>query len=500
MKTRTTKRRRPVLESLEGRALMTAGALDTTFGGTGMMTTSGLSYAQGVVVQPDLKTVEVGATSNHLNLMVARYNTDGSLDTTFGTGGEVTLTTNSAYLGTSIRQFSVALQSDGKIVVAGDTLVTYGYVTTKKTKTPIQRDDILVARLNPNGSLDTTFNGTGEATLDLTQGSISASGVAILSNGQIVVVGGSNGIEGAGNGFLAARFNANGTLDTTFGPNGQGYVSRSSGIAASMTLDSSGDILIGGEDINTSIGSYVGAVVRYTPAGLPDASFGNGGETLLTPPYPTNDSGRVTGIGVQSTGKVVVSGNYGKTPSGAVYAGVARLNTSGSLDTMFGSGGYFLDPNLYQPYGLTVQPDDKILVAAQTGPGLSNPDNAFVLDRVFSDGQSTDPAFGNAGMAVATFTGYTGVNPMAVVVGPDGKITVAGKVASFLGTARFLNDITTSIPLATATATSSPTAAMATSVLAPANAPTGAALAPLVLDSHDLWDAFHPLTKLRVAP
>ncbi|MFI5460433.1 MAG: hypothetical protein ACHRXM_33875 [Isosphaerales bacterium] len=488
-------RHRPNLEPLEGRALMTAGALDPTFNGTGTVLTAINSASGGghmaVAIQYDsanyLKTVVVATTTiaqrhgSESVYAVARYNPNGTLDSTFGSGGEVDIPVTAGSTAPVVQA-----QGDGKIVIAGGTEVTYGV-----GKHAVTRQDLLVLRLNPNGSLDTTFNGSGEAILDIpAKGNIAACGLAILSTRQIVV-GGSTMNQ---TGFLAARWNANGTIDTTFGPNGQGYVTTSTGQALlldanEMALDGSGNILLVGGD--TAAGIQYPAVVRFTAAGFPDATFGNNGEVLLNPPSPSETW--AFGVGVQSTGQIVVCANF-DNPVG----GVCRLNANGTLDTTFGSGGYFILPTDAVALALTVQPDDKILLAGGTPAGGTK---AFTVDRVLADGSSLDTAFGSGGEAAATFSNY-GAGALAIALGPDGKITVTGEVSvspslGEPGMARFLNDITTNTAMTTANTTASPTAAMAASPVAPANGPSSLALAPLVLDSPDLVDALHLLSKRR---
>ncbi|MCA1685107.1 MAG: hypothetical protein LC745_03815, partial [Planctomycetia bacterium] len=320
---------------------------------------------------------------------------------------------------------AVALQPDGRIVVAGDTQV----VVSKTRRSTTTRQDLLVARLNPNGTLDTTFNGTGQVKLDLPQGSIYARGVAVQADGKIVVGGGTGVDNTAGLGFLAARFNADGSLDHSFGPNGQGYVVRATGHADTMTVDPAGDILIGGNDVVPSAPSTNRpAVVRYTPAGLPDPTFGTNGEVLINAPSSTGGL-EVEGIGLQPDGHVVVSGLFGQ--SSYNYAGVARLDADGSLDTTFATNGFFLDSTMFHAYGLAVEGDGSILIAGQGAAGLNQ--GSFVVDRVLAGGQSTDPTFGNGGQALAPFAGQTFARPQAVVIGPDGKITVAGAVNYYSG-------------------------------------------------------------------
>jgi uncharacterized delta-60 repeat protein len=484
--------------------LLTAGALDTTFGGTGEITTTvatfndagGDNHAYGVAIQPDLKTLVAGHISETVNGVnthcnaVVRYNADGSLDTTFGSGGIVKLPGvaggGSLALGTNGPQ--VQLQANGQIVVAGTVVITQGKGHHQTSTT-----ELTVYRLNPNGSLDTTFNGIGQATLGYIAGSVAEeSGLTIQGDGKIVVA--DTGVYSTTSGWsslLVARLNADGTRDTTFGPNGQGYVDTalSSGAAPnsdSVTLDGSGNILVGGANYNPSLGALSPVVVRYTPAGLPDPTFGTNGEVFLDPPIQPYLTGEpVEGIGLQSNGQIIVSGNFGMAGGGDEVGGVARLNTDGSLDTSFGSGGYFIDSNLWNPRSAAIQPDDKILVDG--APVAQTPD-AFVIDRITATGRS-DTAFGTGGQTRVSFSGTTWAEPWAIAIGPDGKITACGGTSYPSGPDRFavvrlLNDITSNTPTA-----ASPASASATSASVP--------IILLALDGPGFWDTTHPLTKHR---
>ena len=198
----------------------------------------------------------------------------------------------------------------------------------------------------------------------------------------------------------------------------------------------------------------------------------------------------------------MVCGNF-SSPTG----GVGRLNTNGTLDTTFGSGGYFILPTgIGTALALTVQPDDKILIDGGTPAPPPGGTNGFAVDRALADGSSLDSTFGTGGQATATFTNSEAAAAWASALGPDGKITVAGAVrvspSQFdYGIARFTNDISSNTPLTTATfSPTTATTALApptASISASANGPSSLALAPLVLDSPDLWDALHPLTKHR---
>src|SRR5262249_53999482 len=149
------------------------------------------------------------------------------------------------------------------------------------------------------------------------KGDVRPYGVMVRPTDGKIVVGGSATSQG---GMLAARLNPDGTLDTTFGPNGQGWVATASGSAGCMGTDASGDILLGGKDTSNN----VPAIVRLTPGGLPDASFGIGGEKVIAVPGTPNSP--AWGIGVQSTGKIVFSSMVTPAGSSYGYAFLGRLN------------------------------------------------------------------------------------------------------------------------------------------------------------------------------
>ena len=194
---------------------------------------------------------------------VARYNTDGSFDTTFGTGGTFTL-----QIGTgSTWSTAIAVQSDGKIVLAGD-------VRSSPTDTKA-----CAFRLNSNGTLDTTFNGTGLQALSFSGNSASFSGVTIQGDGKIVLVGDTNTLA-APNTFISAlaRLNTDGTLDTSFG--GTGWVTNASGASYSelsaVVIDGNGKLVVSGK-FGTAFNALHFGLARYNSDGSIDTTFGSGG-------------------------------------------------------------------------------------------------------------------------------------------------------------------------------------------------------------------------------
>jgi uncharacterized delta-60 repeat protein len=424
-------RSRPQIESLEGRTLLTAGVLDTSFGGTGLVTTQ-LAFntkSQGLVVQPDLKTVVVGleAPSNTTgvfphSLVLFRYNVDGSLDSTFGSGGEVVLSTNSLQSSWTLHNAAVALQPDGKIVVATN--------TASATSSTLNSSDMLVLRFNANGGLDTSFGTNGETEIHLAQGFTTAHGVAVLSNGDIIVAGtdprGANFGPSNAAVFVVARLTGSGALDTTFGPSNQGYnyttfpltPADSSYDVDTLAIDSAGNILLGGNAPGSN--SIIDQIVRYTASGLIDTSFANQG--VLQLPFGTIYG--VEGIGFQSDGQIIAAFSSYNGPG---TGGLVRINRNGPIDTSFGANGYFHDPATTAYTDLAIQPDDKILLQTYNVSGGSS--NGIVVDRLLSGG-TLDPAFGTSGRAV--ILGTTG-GPAGMIVGPDGKITATQTLSGSVG-------------------------------------------------------------------
>jgi uncharacterized delta-60 repeat protein len=276
----------------------TDGSLDTSFNGTGKVTTdvSGGNInggsANSVAIQSNGKIVLAGnsiVSGGRPDFALVRYNTNGSLDTSFNGTGIVTTDIG----GNGSGAISAAIQSDDKIVVAG-------WSTNVSSNA-----DIAVARYNVNGSLDTTFNGTGKVTTDIGGDTEEGFSMAIQPDGKIVVAGRSfNGIDYD---FAVVRYNTNGSLDTTFGSGGKVTTAIGSGhdVAFSVALQSDGGIVVAGTDANGNDDDF--ALVRYTSSGSLDPNFNGNG--IVT----TNVSGahrnQANAVAIQSDDKIVVAGN-----------------------------------------------------------------------------------------------------------------------------------------------------------------------------------------------
>lgn len=332
------------------------GTLDNTFGTGGKVTTS--IYGQDdqancVLVQNDGKIVAVGyADSGNFNtdFALVRYNTNGTLDNTFGSGGKVTTS-----VGTGMNiAYEAAIQNDGKIVVAGS--IYNGVLNT-----------IALVRYNTNGSLDNTFGTGGKVTTSIGALEDKAYSVVIENNGKIVIAGQTdNGIE---TDFLLVRYNSDGTLDNNFGTNG--ITTTSIGIdeekANSLAIQNDGKFVIVGTT-NTSSSKSSIAVMRYDTSGVLDNNFGNNGIVTTT---IGNFSNRAESVIIQSDGKILVGGSFENTINQDFV--VLRYNESGSIDSTFHFDGMAIT-NFYQTdYGLSlaIQNDNKIILAGlvQNGYG-----------------------------------------------------------------------------------------------------------------------------------
>ena len=389
----------PCLEILEDRCLLSGGVLDPTFGTGGIVNHyyGNLNQYSAVATYPqegtlnDGKIVVAGPDSGAYG--VVRYNLDGKLDYSFGSYGLAT-----TKIGTNARAYAVAVQPDGKVLVAG-------------------YPDLV--RYNANGSLDTTFGKNGEAAISFAN---TAQAMILQPDGKIVVVGVTT------NALALARYNANGSLDASFGKGGTETVPFASQFdipkvaldAGTGPLDpNAGKIIVAGE-----VGGNV-VVVRFNSNGGLDASFGTGGVSSTV--LPENEP---PALAVQSDDRIVVmeTGNLKSFD-------LVRLNPDGTPDATFGSGG-FANPTL--PFNFTVassvaiQADGRIVVAGAASG------NVVLAHYNAADG-SLDASFGNNGIAVAAVTSSkTLAETMAMALEPDGRIVVTGNGSNANGVTTFV--------------------------------------------------------------
>lgn len=325
------------------------GRLDTSFSEDGKVTTD-FGYDEtgnAIALQADSKIVVDGSTDDvsiDAQFVLARYNPDGSLDASFDGDGRVKFGFFSLQddYGTA-----VALQADGKIVVAG-----YAYTGLDF--------DIALARLNPDGSLDPSFDGDGRVTTDIA-GHDDVHAIAIQGDGKIVVAGGD--YYAGMNDIILARYNPDGRLDPSF--DGDGRVTTdilaTDDYARDIVLQSDGKIVVAGGT------SWDFTLVRYNPDGSLGPSFGEYG-WVITDFFGGNDAGY--GIALQANGKIIVAGVVN---TGTDWDfGLARYNADGSLDvSLDGDGLVTTDVNggYDDARDVVVQPDGRIIAAGITYNG-----------------------------------------------------------------------------------------------------------------------------------
>jgi len=370
------------------------------------------STAYTILVQPaDQKLIAVGVTRQSESYFQAltRLETDGSLDTSFGVSGNAVTphftdsSTESA--------FGAVLQDDGKIVVVGRSNTIDGSL-------------FAVARYLSDGSLDPAFNGTGynqvppigDARINYFLD------VGLQSDGKIVAAGYSTSL-GGDDSFALMRFNTDGSIDTTFGPNGNGAVFMSFGVgydsqALALAVQDDDKVVLAGYTTSSSL-DFNMTLARYTAAGISDPSFGSSG-VLMVDQFPGSHGERANAVFVQPDGKIVVAG---MALLDTVEFALFRCDASGNPDSGFGSGGYVLTefPGL-DAYALSAVLADsgKIVVGGYAGTiDLYN----IALARYESDG-SLDDGFGSAGTSLTDFSSNTLAGKIALQA--DGKIVAAG--------------------------------------------------------------------------
>jgi uncharacterized delta-60 repeat protein len=361
------------------------GDLDTSFAGNGKKAINfgGSDQVNAVLVQGDGKILLVGGGGPNSSFCVARLRTNGNLDTTFGSGGKRIVD----FGGADESAFAAALQPDGKIVLAGDSHVQPA-----------------VARLNANGSLDTTFSGDGKRIFSW--GPIGrVTGVVVLSSGKLLL-GGFSGPEGGD--IQLARMKPNGQLDTTFATGGIATVDLgSTEFGDAMARQANGRIVIAGR---TDPGGAVVARVRTT--GVLDPDFATDGRLAF------HGGGAFNAVRIQPDRKIVVAGNIG----GSQAMNVARLTSAGLPDAGFGTNGIasiqFGSFGNYL-YDALLQPDGKIVAV-----GYTQQTEEVAVARLNPDG-SPDLTFGTAGKATVDFGVAT--FGLAGALQKNGRILVAGQ-------------------------------------------------------------------------
>jgi uncharacterized delta-60 repeat protein len=354
------------------------GSLDKSFGNRGRVVTDFHHlWATAIALQTDGKILVTGNTANEgadtvHDFALARYNPDGHLDPTFGDRGGIITDFSGGWDAAT----SVLTQTDGKIVVAGYSSHSHD----------LSDDDFALARYNSDGSLDRTFDGDGKLVTAFDNNlNTRISDIALQPDGKIVAVGSSTrnpSPDAPPQDFALARYNPDGQLDTTF--DGDGRIIRSiakQDVASAVALQPDGKIVVAGSTIIGDFRSHA-VLVRYNPNGSPDAMFDDDG-VALTDLFNASD------MALQPDGKIILVGDGGRSTGDFV---VARYQPDGSLDTSFGSGGKIFTDflcGLDFARAVALQPDGKIVVSGKTLCGATGSD--FALARYPADPTSAQP-------------------------------------------------------------------------------------------------------------
>jgi uncharacterized delta-60 repeat protein len=393
----------------------TAGTLDTTFGTGGKVTTAvgtGNDIIEDIAVQADGKIVAAGRTVTPNAFVVARYNVNGTIDTTFGTGGIVRLDVGG--VGGTNDAYAITVQPNGKILAAGRTSVILG-----------QPSAFAIVRLNGDGSFDTTFDGDGKVTTSMDVGSSQVRAITILPDGKILAGGDTystfpNTTQAR---FAVARYNADGSLDMTF--DGDGKVVTELGLGNdtvfSIGFQTDGKVIACGiRSPTTTLFDEDFAVVRYNTNGSLDTTFDTDG--IATTEFSTGGWDRAYAVQVQTNGKILAGGLA--LGGGLQTMAIARFNTDGSLDNSFDTDGKVRIPISAGSilYDMAIQTNGKIVAGGSAGSGGSGD---FAAARLNTDG-SLDATFGTGG-TVQTPVGNGNDQSYAMRIQADGKIVAAGE-------------------------------------------------------------------------
>jgi uncharacterized delta-60 repeat protein len=392
-------------------AMAQAGQLDPTFGTGGIFTTNfteeDTTIAIAVALQSDGKIVVGGAVPNGISQIVGlvRLNTNGSLDTTFGSGGIVSNT-----FGIEFAQvYGVAILPDGKILAAAEGITGNS-----------------IGRFNPNGSVDTTFGVNGFAVSFQVNAAGGPAVLAVQPGGKIIVTG--NGVM--------ARYTAGGALDATFGTGG--IAPLEGGLATGIALLANGKILITtGSSAPHSVFTIppalpfpsTGAIARYNLNGSLDTSFGISGQAACV--------ASAAGIALLSGGDFIVAGTITSQliiGGNVTGFGLVQYNANGGIDTAFGTNGGTITgfPFAAGAFALAIQSNGDIVVAGQA-EGSTDSAASLALARYTSAGQ-LDPTFGSDGEVITTLGASNTVSWVSsLALQSDGKIVAVGNSGTVSG-------------------------------------------------------------------
>jgi uncharacterized delta-60 repeat protein len=381
-----------------------AGQLDPTFAKRGFVTQhpGGGDWPTAIALQRNGKIVIAGTWGG---FVTSRYDANGTLDRSFGDDGSVTTSFTSVDL-----PYAVAVQRDGKILVAGIAGYNHG-----------PNGQFGLVRYRKNGSLDPSFGNGGIVTTPFGTGNATVHSLALRPNGKIVATGTAD--SGNRTDLAVAQYNADGSLDHSFARKGRVLIAlgTSKGYTdlnlVGAALQPNGKLVA----VGTAGCYFCGAsadLTRFNPNGSLDPRFGVGGEVVSS---LRGETAGATAVAIAPDGKIVIGGS---TDAGRA---LARFSARGSLDRTFGKDGV-VDDHLFGPNehsylsGVAVAPDGSV-IAVGTAGNINQEDLA--LARYRPDGRR-DRSLGDGGHVTTQIPGWDWNFGDGVVLQPDGKIDVVG--------------------------------------------------------------------------
>jgi len=413
------------MDVLESRLLLSDGQIDASFAGNGRFTDAQMTAILDMAVQSDSKVVAVGYANDGLgtnsNTVVSRFNEDGTMDTSFGKGGRVTID-----FGRSSSGHAVVIADDGDIIVAGG--------VGGAGSGGVVGSDIALARLNSNGTLDASFSGDGRVITDLAQTASTselAVDVGIDEEGRIVVAARTDSAQRGG--WAVVRYRNNGVLDDSFGSGG--VVRELGGTLNAIEVLSNGKVLAAGElDESCSGGTQTcaastAAIVRYTAGGARDAAFGVGGAAVDSISATGQEHVAFTDLAMQ--GRKIVAVGLRQTQSDAAVI-AARFGSRGFRDNSFNDTPRPLasDRTVLRnsDVKVEVQPDRKVVIGF-TSSTFAGREQKFTVARLHREG-GLDDSFNPRGQLMTNgFTGFTG----AFLSFSDGSVIISSRMIMSVG-------------------------------------------------------------------
>ena len=412
------------------------GTLDTSFDSDGIVITTFSGFdanVQSIIIQPDKKIIAGGIISkggiNQFGL--ARFNSDGSLDVSFGNLGKVI----SDYPDLMLLS-SIALQSDGKIVVAGNLFNSIFTVS-----------HFVLVRYDTNGLLDRTFGIDGRVITSISNKIDKITSIIIQNDGKIIASGTTSDDLNYSD-ISIVRYNPDGTLDASFGNNGITVTSiRTWDFGYAIALQNDNKIVISGStsnEFNPVFGpDYDFLVLKYDKFGVLETTFGNGGSVIIG---TTDANEKALSINVLSDGKIAIAGEHHILKYSFM---ISKLLPNGAVDTSFGNNGLVLNDLASQFIeSVVMQIDGKFLITEYNGTGgCCSAD--IKLIRFLEDG-NFDTTFGTNGIVTADFLNENN-QANSIAVQDDGKIIIGGvsgnQIHSDYGLARFNSELALSNPI-----------------------------------------------------